>query len=72
MRDGSCVVECTATNDVQIFKRLLGWLKNAHGVAPGLASVCGSVQLGPWVEEYVKMLRDERQLKYSTIANYVR
>ena len=71
MRDGSCVVECTASNDVQIFKRLLGWLKNAHGVVPGLASVCGSVQLGPWVEEYVKVLREERELKYSTIANYI-
>ena len=29
-------------------------------------------RLGEWAEEWAKMLRDDRGLKWSTIANYVR
>ena len=72
MRDGSCVVTLTAANDTGVCSRLLGWLKVAHDVPPSLAAVFGDARLGEWAEGWVKMLRDERSLKYSTIANYVR
>jgi hypothetical protein len=70
--DGSCVVTLTASNDTGICSRFLGWLKATHDVHPSLVNVYGDARLGEWAEGWIKMLRDERSLKYSTIANYVR
>ena len=70
MRDGSCVVTLTACNDTGICSRFLGWLKGAHDVPPSLAAVFGDARLGEWAEGWVKMLRNERSLKWSTLANY--
>ena len=73
MRDGSMVVDLTASNDVSKCTRFLGWLKATHSdVAIGLESVMGHESVGEWVEAWVKMLREERGLKYSSLANYVR
>jgi hypothetical protein len=68
--DGSCVVPLTASNDTGICSRFLGWLKVAHDVPPSIATVFGDARLGEWAEGWVKLLRDERSLKWSTLANY--
>ena len=73
MRDGSCVVEVTASSDVATTTRFLGWLRATQPDAPplGLESVMGHARLGEWVEAWIKMLREERALKFSSIANYI-
>ena len=73
MRDGSCVVSLTADNDVATCTRFLGWLKATQpDVSIGLESAMGHEHLGEWAEAWVKFLREERSLKYSSLANYVR
>ena len=73
MRDGSCVVELTASSDVATCTRFLGWLHATQPDVPlGLESTTGHEKLGEWAEAWVKMLREDRSLKYSSIANYVR
>ena len=73
MRDGSCVVTLTADNDVATCTRFLGWLKATQpDVVIGLDRTMGHERLGEWAEAWIKFLREERSLKYSSIANYVR
>jgi hypothetical protein len=72
MRDGSCVVDLTAASDVSTSTRFLGWLVATQPDLPALRveAVFGHEKLGEWAESWVKMLREERELKYSSLANY--
>ena len=68
MRDGSCVVTLTANNDTAVCCRFLGWLKATHDVPPALERIFCDARLGEWAEAWVKMLRDERGLKWCARA----
>ena len=69
LRTGTAVVDTTVSNDKATVLRFLGHLKTTHEIVPGLG-VFAQPTTAEWVEAYLKHLQ-EKELRWSTLANYV-
>ena len=67
-RQGAAVVPVTVDNDRATCLRFLGWLSVERDITPGLGVFC-RVDLGQWASDWIHAL-EEKQLKYSSLANY--
>ena len=73
-RAGGAVVSLTSESDKQSLLRFYGWLHRANHTPDDAylyLSLLARADLGDLVEKYARWLRDDQQLRYSTLANYL-
>ena len=72
-RAGGAVMSISAEADKKHILRFMGWLIRTDRVAPAQLQV--SLLLGPelasWGQEYATFLRDQQDLRFSSVANYL-
>ena len=60
-------VDLTVGNDIGVCKRFFGWLLATKEVTAGMGVFCRPT-LSEWAEQWVKALREEKGLRYSTLV----
>ena len=73
-RQGAAVVDSSCESDKASLLRFFGWLKTTDRVPEGgelSLDLLGHEELGDLAQAYVQWLRDEHELRYSSIANYL-